>query len=100
MGFPDKKHLNKVRTKLEKTEGTLMLDPNATPLDKLRWDICQKFVQYKAEHEISQDELADMVGVDKAKISKILHHRIDEFSTDRLIALCQQLNPRIKFKVS
>ena len=49
---------------------------------------------------MSQDDLAEAIGVDKAKVSKILHHRINEFSTDRLIKLCQGLNPRIKIKVS
>jgi predicted XRE-type DNA-binding protein len=99
MGFPDKKTLDKVRAKLEKMEGTLMLSPDASPLEKLRWDICQKFLQYKNKHEMTQDEMAEILGVDKAKISKILHHRIDEFSTDRLITLYQQLNPEIKIKV-
>ncbi|HMN69385.1 MAG TPA: XRE family transcriptional regulator [Bdellovibrionales bacterium] len=100
MGFPDKKRLDKVRAKLEKAEGTLMIAPDATPLEKFRWDICQKFLQYKAAHHMTQDELAEAIGVDKAKMSKILHHRIDEFSTDRLIKLYQELNPKVKIKVS
>lgn len=99
MSFPDKKRLEKVKAKLEKTKGTLMLSPYASPLEKLRWDLCQKFIQYKQEHNLSQDEIAEMLGVDKAKVSKILRHRIDEFSTDRLISLYQQLNPEIKIKV-
>jgi len=37
--------------------------------------------------------------VDEAKASKILHHRIDEFSTDRLIALYSKLDPDLKLKV-
>jgi predicted XRE-type DNA-binding protein len=49
---------------------------------------------------MSQDDLAEVIGVDKAKVSKILHHRIDEFSTDRLVELFQSLNPRMKIKVS
>jgi predicted XRE-type DNA-binding protein len=99
MSFPSKKQLEKVRARLENAEGTLMLAPDATPLEKLRWDICQKFIQYKAEHHMTQEELAECLGVDKAKISKILHHRIEEFSTDRLMKLYQGLNPRMKIKV-
>ena len=99
MAFPDEKTLKRMRAKLDKVEGTLMISPNATPLQKLRWDLCQKFVRYTREHDLTQDQLAKVLGVDKAKVSKILHHRIDEFSTDRLITLYQQLNPDIKFKV-
>ncbi len=99
MGFPDKKRLDKVRARLEKAEGTLMIAPDATPLERFRWDICQRFLQYKADHHMTQDQLAESIGVDKAKMSKILHHRIDEFSTDRLIKLYQELNPRVKIRV-
>ena len=99
MGFPNKKQLEKVRARLEKAEGTLMLEPDATPLERLRWDICQKFVQYKAEHHMTQEELGEYLGIDKAKISKILHHRIEEFSTDRLMKLYQGLKPRMKITV-
>ena len=99
MGFPNKATLEKMRAKLEKTEGTLMLSPNATPLEKFRWELCQKFIQYKNEHELNQDQLAEALNVDKAKVSKILRHRIDEFSTDRLITLYQQLNPGLKIRV-
>ena len=76
-----------------------MIAPDATPLEKFRWDICQKFLQYKMEHHLSQDQLAEAIGVDKGKMSKILHHRIDEFSTDRLIKLYQELNPKVKIRV-
>ena len=99
MAFPDEKTLKRMRAKLDKVGGTLMISPNATPLQKLRWDLCQKFVRYTREHDLTQDQLAELLGVDKAKVSKILHHRIDEFSTDRLITLYQQLTPDIKFKV-
>ena len=99
MGFPSKEKLKKMRNKLEKSKGTLMLSPDATPLERFRWELCQKFLQYKNEHELSQDQLAEELDVDKAKVSKILHHRIKEFSTDRLISLYQRLNPEIKLRV-
>jgi predicted XRE-type DNA-binding protein len=80
MKFPSKKTLDSMRKNLAKAEGTLLISPDASPLEKFRWDLCQKFVRYKMDHELSQDQLAELLGVDKAKVSKILHHRIDEFS--------------------
>ena len=99
MAFPNEKTLKRMRARLEKVDGTLMISPNATPLEKLRWDICQEFVRYTREHDLTQDQLAKKLGVDKAKVSKILHHRIDEFTTDRLITLYQRLSPSIRIKV-
>ncbi len=100
MKFPSKKTVNAMLKKLEKSSGTLMIAPNASPLEKFRWDLCQKFLQYKMTHDLSQDQLAELLGVDKAKVSKILHHRIDEFSIDRLVTLYQKIDPDIVIKVS
>jgi len=100
MGFPKKSEIKKVLKKLEKTEGTLALPANPTSLQKFRYDIQQKFVTYKLAHNISQRELALALDIDEAKVSKILHNRIDEFSTDRLINLYERINPRVKLKVS
>ncbi len=99
MGFPNKTELKRVLKKLEKAEGTLALPESPTALEKFRWDIQQKFVAYILEKKISQREMAELVGIDEGKMSKILHHRLDEFSTDRLITLYEKLNPRVKLKV-
>lgn len=99
MGFPDKKELERALKKLEKAEGTLALKRDATPLDRFRFDLCQKFVKYKKSHNLNQKELAKVLGIDEPKMSKILRHRIDEFSTDRLIELYSRLDPDLKLKV-
>ena len=99
MGFPKKEDMDKALKKLEKADGTLALPKNASPLEQLRWDICQKFIKYKKKHGINQREIAERLGVDEAKVSKILHHRIDEFSTDRLINLYSILDPDLTLKV-
>lgn len=100
MGFPSKKEIKRVLKKLENAEGTLALHPNATPLEIFRYEICQKFIGYTLDHHCSQADLAKILGIDPAKMSKILHHRIDEFSTDRLLTLYQKINPKVKLKVS
>ena len=99
MGFPDKKELERALKKLEKAEGTLALKRDAGPLDKFRFDLCQKFVKYKKSHNLNQKELAKALGIDEPKVSKILRHRIEEFSTDRLIELYSRLDPDLKLKV-
>lgn len=99
MGFPSKAELDRALKKLEKAEGTLALKTDASPLEKFRFDLCQKFLKYKKHHSINQKEMADLLGVDEAKVSKILRHRINEFSTDRLIDLYSRLDPELKLKV-
>ena len=62
MKFPSKKTVNAMLKKLEKSSGTLMIAPNASPLEKFRWDLCQKFLRYKMTHDLSQDQLAPCAG--------------------------------------
>jgi predicted XRE-type DNA-binding protein len=99
MAFPSKAELDRALKKLEKVEGTLALKPDATPLEKFRFDLCQKFIKYKKTHKLNQKALAQALSIDEPKMSKILHHRIDEFSTDRLIDLYSRLDPDLKLKV-
>ena len=100
MTFPSESELKKIRKKLAKAKGTLMIAPNATPLEKFRWEICQKFVIYKQKHDLSIEEFAKLLGTDKAKVSKILRHRIDSFSTDRLLNLLQIIYPKTELKIA
>lgn len=100
MGFPNKTEINEVLKGLENKKGTLALSADATPLDKFRFSICQKFLKYKREHNISQKELSEILGIDEAKMSKILRHRIKEFSTDRLVNLYMIIDPTLEISVA
>lgn len=102
MTFPSKKKLVAIRAKLEKAEGALLLSPEATPLEKLRYEICRQFVLYQREHGLKSKELAKIVGVDESIISKVLRYRSDRFTTDKLIEMLAKIHPkhRISLKVS
>jgi predicted XRE-type DNA-binding protein len=100
MAFPSRAEIKRVLKKLENVEGTLAMPANPTPLQRFRHDIQQKLVAYKLINKISQREMAEILGIDEAKLSKILRNRLDGFSTDRLINLYGKLNPEIKLMVS
>jgi predicted XRE-type DNA-binding protein len=100
MGFPSRAEIERALKKLEKVEGSLAPPENPTPLEKFRFDIQQKFVLHILRKKISQREMAKMLGIDEGKVSKILHNRLQEFSTDRLINLYEKINPDVKLKVS
>jgi predicted XRE-type DNA-binding protein len=55
---------------------------------------------YKQKHDLTVEELAKALGTDKAKVSKILRHRIESFSTDRLLTLLQIIYPETKLRVA
>ncbi len=94
MSFPSEKELEKMRTKLEKARGSLALSPNATPLEKFRYEICRQFVIYQREHGLKCKELAKLVGVDESLMSKVLRYRHERFSTDKLIEMLSKIYPK------
>ena len=100
MGMPNDKRLKEIRKRLEYAEGTKALPKNPTALEKFRWDIQQSLVSYKLTKGCTQKEMAEKAEIDEAKMSKILHHRLEGFSTDRLITIYSKINPKIKLRVS
>lgn len=99
MTMPSEKELKRVRKKLEKASGTLMLPEKPDPLELFRWDICQKFIQYKQSSGLTLQEIGKELGIDQGKVNKIMHHRIDEFSTHRLIGYLQTIYPEITLRI-
>lgn len=97
--FPSHTEIKKISKKLENVEGTKAIAKNASPLERFRFELQQKFVIYKIKMKCTQKEMAEKLEIDEAKISKILNHRLDEFSTDRLITLYQKIDPNLKLAV-
>lgn len=94
MKFPSEKELAKMRKKLEKAEGSLMLSAKASPIEKLRYEICRQFVIYQREHDLTCKDLAKLIGVDESLMSKILRYRHDRFSTDKLVEMLSKIHPK------
>jgi predicted XRE-type DNA-binding protein len=100
MPFPDEKDLRRVRKKLAKAKGFLMLSPDADELSRFRFRICQELLRYTRENKMTAVSMAAFLGITKADMSRIFNHRIEKFSTDRLIRLYAKINPDYKLKVA
>ncbi len=100
MKYPSKERLRQFDEKLRKVEGTLMVGPSSSPSEKFRWELCQSLVKYLVEKKLTQVAFAKMLGIDQARVSEIIHHRIEKVSTDKLIAYNEKLNPRVRFKIA
>lgn len=100
MTFPNRKKLTKIHKKLEQEPGFLMLSPNASELDKMRFSISQELLKYAQKKNLKAVEMASFLGITKADMSRIYNHRIDKFSTDKLLQLYEKIKPNYKLKVS
>lgn len=100
MRYPSKETLKKMDKRLKKLQGTLMVGPSSPPSDRFRWDLCQNLVQHMVKEELSQVDFAEILGIDQARVSEIVNHRIDKVSTDKLIRYNETINPKVNFKIA
>ena len=102
MKFPNEKELENALKKLEKADPTLVIDyKNSSRSDILKYQLCQEFTKVLKEEGLTQVELAIKLKVDKAIVNKIIHHKIEHFSVDRLLDLFSQIrNVEVFLKAS
>ena len=100
--FPSDKDLKEMRDLLAQGDATRILPKNAPPADKVKYLICQKIVEYKITHKLTQRALADKIGENESLVSKVVHYHIDEFTVDRLLKFLNELyvNIEIDLKVA
>ncbi len=87
MSYPDQDRIFKVLDKLKagKIKATELIDKSASPIDKMKFNICQGILLFKREHDYSNLELAEILGVGPAVVSRILHYQIAKFKIDSLL---------------
>jgi len=100
MGMPDEKTLAKMRKKLESVEPTLILPKNATKSQKIKYKLCEKFVEHILKTGVTQAELARTLGIDPARLNEIVKYRIDLYTIDKLIEYVELLDPNIDVDVA
>jgi hypothetical protein len=68
------------------------LTPNATPLEKSKYEVCQKILRYKRENNLSEKELGNKLGIKQTdKLEYLLFRHIDYFTLDELVEYASEL---------
>src|SRR4051812_6731228 len=67
------------------------LMPNASELDKAKYDICQSISCYKRVNKITPDELSKKIRISKGKTEDILFGRISNFNFEELVSYTEKL---------
>ena len=75
------------------------LMPNASELDKAKYDVCQSISKYKRINNLTRTELAQKIGISQAKTEDILFGRINELNLNDLISYTEKLNGHLQVKV-
>ncbi len=93
--FPSEAELTEMRELLSNSHASYTLPKNASTPDKVKYLICEKIVEYKLKHKITQRALAEKLGENESLVSKVVHYHIDEFTVDRLLKFLNAIYPNI-----
>lgn len=93
MSFPDKKTFKKIRDLAEDLDPDFVLGDNPTSTDKIKYQLCQIFVAYIQDHEVTQTELSESLGIPQPRLNEVLKCKIHLFTIDRLIEYHSKLFP-------
>jgi predicted XRE-type DNA-binding protein len=87
MSYPNQERIFKVLDKINagKIKSTELIDKSASPIDKMKFNICQAILLFKREHNFSNLELSEILDVGPAVVSRITHCRIAKFKVDSLL---------------
>ena len=78
----------------------ILEDVNADELAKFRFKICQDLLKYSQKENLNAAQMAKFLGIPKSDMSRIFNHRIDRFSTDKLVRLFAKIKPNFQLKVA
>lgn len=76
------------------------LKPNASELDKAKYDICQSISRYKRENKLTPSELAKKIKISKEKTDDILFGRISNFNFEELASFTEKLKGHLEIKIN
>src|SRR6266516_3934562 len=76
------------------------LMPNASELDKAKYDICQSISRYKRINKLTPNELAKKLKISQEKTDDILFGRIGNFQFEELLSYTEKLNGHLELKIN
>jgi len=100
--FPSQEELERVIKKFSDPnckEINIGLMPDASELDKTKYDICQSIARYKRINKLTPAKLAQKIGISQAKTDDILFGRINELDLNALVSYTEKLNGHLQVKI-
>jgi transcription initiation factor IIE alpha subunit len=76
------------------------LPKNATPVEKAKYEICEKILIYQQDKNFTDEEIANKIKITTGETRDILYYHIDYFTLDRLIEYATKLFKPLEIKVN
>ena len=98
--YPSDQEIRRVLKRLKRVKASRLLSPNATEVEKVKYELCKQMVIYLQDNGLSQRQLAKKLQVSESRMSEILHYHIGKISIDRLVELHEMLKHKLKITVA
>src|SRR5438270_9580408 len=98
---PPKKVVDNIRKEMTNPNfpyKNIGLFPNATPLEKNKYEICQKILAYKQDNKLTTERIAKSIQLTTPETEDIFFGRINKFTLDRLMAYATSLGIILQIK--
>lgn len=100
MNMPNEKTLKKIRENSEAADPSYTLPSDASHIDRVKYDLCQRFVKHILENKITQKELSNNLNMDPARLNEIVKYKIHLFTLDKLFEFATRLDPNLQISVA
>jgi len=92
--FSKKEEFKKLLQEIENPDyqgGSWDLPENPTPLEKAKYDLCEKILGYQEDNNLTDQELRQKTNLSQTKLEDILFTRIEKVNSDELINAASKL---------
>jgi len=100
--FPPQEEFERVVKRAQKNDKrtNFLLSPNATAVEKTKYNLCKTIAQYERENKLSEQELAKKLGITHSQAEKILFCHIDKLNLEELINFVEKLAMPLEMKIN
>ena len=81
-------------------EGNFLLPDDASLLDKTKYRICERILNYKYDNKLTTEELTERIGLSVPETKEILFCHIHKFTLDRLLTYFENLHIPFEIKIT
>jgi len=97
---PFKEYLTEIeKPEYDDADASWGLPENPTPLEKAKYELCEKILGYQQDNNLSDEEVASKIKLTVGETRDILYCHIDYFTLDRLVAYASKLFAPSQVKV-
>ena len=99
--FPPQEEFERVVKRISKSDKrtNIGLSPNASSIEKAKYDFCQTIARYRRENNLTEKTVAQQLGIALPRLDSILYSHIDKFTLDELASYVNNLHIPFELRV-